>query len=501
MGWLRGLLVFGSMVPLAALTAWSVRDAVVNVPADTGDPDAVGGDGGSEASGAASGKVATPPELATLANDVGQDERAVKWLSEQLVRPYEKWTLPPVANARWKPFADSAVPKWESSRQLLIDWSEVVRDTETFERSTVDALEQEGANLETATERLEALRQKVESKANDITRIAPLSELVDRRLARIQELGKRMATDRTNRDVMKRAEQAFKAAQYDQAVKILSAEWLGPRTAEVDTLEVAARYHKDAESLRLRLSQATRIANVKVFREPTAAWPDLTRDLEVFFSKYPEAPNGASPVLDSDLRRGMAKVRVFIAMQDLPRVPLKNVAQWLAAARRISELQPDDEARTLMAEIAKDWLLRSLPAKAIPEKDYKYAIDSQRGSLLEGEFITAPGGGSWRFWPRGKPSATNPNAYESYPLNRLEPREPPDKLAARDYQTQRQKLESDWATQRGWQELARRCERYEQEIEKYTKIGGQSEVSFAAEGQYAADVAKSWMEFEPIVNR
>jgi hypothetical protein len=496
MGWMRVLLIFGSMAPLAALTAWSVRDAWVNAPSPipiAGSETAAGSD--------ASSKITPPAELATLGIDVGQDERAAKWLSEQLVRPYEKWTLPPIANARWKPLADTAVPKLESTRQLLIDWTEVVRDTETFERSSIEALEQDGANLETATERLEGLRQKVESKANDVTRAAALSELVDRRLTRIQDLGKRMATGRTNRDVMKRAEQAFKAAQYDQTVRILTAEWLGPRTAEVDTLEVAARYHKDAESLRLRLSQATRVANVQAFREPMSAWPELARDLEVFFTKYPEAPTGASPALDTDLRKGLARVRVLIAMQDLPRVPLKNVAQWLAAARRISQLSPDDEARSLMAEIAKDWMLRSLPPKAIPEKDYKFAIDAQRGSLLEGEFITAPGGGSWRFWPRNKPSATNPNAYESYPLNRLEPRDPPDKLAARDYLNQRQKLDADWSTQRGWQELARRCERYEQEIEKYTKIGGQADVSFAAEGQYAADVVKNWTEFEPLLNR
>ncbi|MEY4178485.1 MAG: hypothetical protein RLY70_2059 [Planctomycetota bacterium] len=490
MGWMRVLLIFGSMAPLAALTAWSVRDAVVSVPV------AVAG-----ASVAAPEKVPTPPELATLKVDVDQDERAAKWLNEQLVRPYEKWTPPPVANARWKPVADAAVPKLENTRQLLIDWTEVVRDTETFERASIDVLEQEGANLETATERLEGLRQKVESKANDVTRAAALSELVDRRLVRIQDLGKRMATGRTNRDVFKRAEQAFKAAQYDQAVRILSAEWLGARTAEVDTLEVAARYHKDAEALRLRLSQATRVADVKAFREPMAAWPELARDLEVFFTKYPEPPVGASATLDTDLRKGLSKVRVLIAMQDLPRVPLKNVAQWLSAARRIGQLSPDDEARSLMAEIAKDWLLRGLAAKTIPEKDYKYSVDSQRGSLLEGEFITAPGGGSWRFWPRNKPSASNPNAYESYPLNRLEPREPPDKLATRDYQAQRQKLEADWSTQRAWQEFARRCERYEQEIEKYTKIGGQADVTFAAEGQFAADVVKNWEELEPILNR
>lgn len=490
MGWVRVLLILGSMGPLAALTAWSVRDALVSVPAS-----------GSGEVVAAPAKVATPPELATLGIDVGQDERAAKWLSEQLVRPYEKWTSPPVANARWKPLADAAVPKLETTRQLLIDWTEVVRDTETFERASIEVLEQEGANLETATERLEAVRQKVESKANDVNRASALSELVDRRLVRIQDLSKKMATGRTNRDVFKRAEQAFKTAQYDQAVRILSAEWLGPRTAEVDTLEVAARYHKDAEALRLRLSQATRVANAQAFREPMATWPELTRDLEIFFTKYPEAPPGASPVLDTDLRKGLARVRVLIAMQDLPRVPLKNVAQWLSVARRIGQLSPDEEARSLMADIAKDWLLRGLPAKAIPEKEFKYAVDMQRGSLLEGEFITAPGGGSWRFWPRNKPSATNPNAYESYPLNRLDPRDPPDKLAARDYQTQRQKLEADWSTQRGWQELARRCERYEQEIEKYTKIGGQADVSFAAEGQYAADIVKNWEEFEPVLNR
>jgi hypothetical protein len=486
------------MVPLAALTAWSVRDALVTGPAAEVGPEA--GDGVA-ASGMAPGKVATPPELATLANDVNQDERAAIWLSEQLVRPYEKWNAPPVANSRWKPLAVTAVPKLENTRQLLIDWTEVVRDTETFERATVEALEQEGANLETATERLEGIRQKIESKANDVTRVAPLSEVVDRRLARIQDLGKRVASERTNRDVFKRAEQAFKAAQYDQVVRILTAEWLGPRIAAVDTLEGAARYHKDAESLRLRLSQATRVSNAKAFREPTPTWPELVRDLEVFFSKYPEAPNGASPVLDTELRKGLAKVQVLIAMQDLPRVPLKNVVQWLAAAQRIAKLSPDDESRTLMAEIAKDWLLRGLPPKAIPDKEFKYAVDSQRGSLLEGEFITAPGGGSWRFWPRSKPSATNPNAYESYPLNRLDPRDPPDKLAARDYQLQRQKLEADWAAQRGWQEFARRCERYEQEIEKYTKVGGQADVSFATEAQYAADIVKNWTEFEPIVNR
>ena len=304
---------------------------------------------------------------------------------------------------------------------------------------------------------------------------------------------------RTNRDVFNRADQAFKSAQYDQCIKILT-EWLGPRTSEVDSLEVAARYHKEGELLRLRISQATKPAGVRQLAQPMPAWAELTRDLEIFFTKYPESPVGAAPTLDQNLRNGHKKLRLLIAIQDIPRVPVRNTTQMVATLGRILAQSPDDEVKSNVSETVKEWMERGIPVKEVPSKDYRIAIDNET-VLLEGEFLLAPGGSSWRYWSLQKPRATNPNAYDPYPKARFEPRDPPDKAAAKDYLDKRAKLLAEIGVLKNWRDFALRCGRYEEEIAKYTALGGKVDVSFTIEGQFAQDVIKNWEELEPILNR
>ncbi|MFO0870533.1 MAG: hypothetical protein U0935_16520 [Pirellulales bacterium] len=483
MSFSRLLMILGSLIPLGLLTAWSVSEAVQGSPVSV-----------SSSGAPLSGAPPVPADIAAL--DLENDAQTVSWFSDVVARPYDKWpAAPAVKDPRWKEVVEQDQRRLELAQELAKEFSDGLKATKGAEANPNEA------TLDAAAKRLTDLRKSLDRKAADVRQVEALQRLVDQRVAKVEETIQTSKVTATNRDVLKRAQLAFRNSQYDQCLKILQ-EWLGPRNAELDVLEVAARYHKEADQLRLRIGQAVTPVQGKSFPEPTPAWDPLVRDLEAFFTKYPEAPGGASATLDDEVRRGLKSLKLLIAIQSVPRVPPRNVGQMVAVLKRILAQGPDDPVKENLAAAMKAWVERSLPVKDVPVKEYQFAVDTQANTLLEGEFLAAPGGDSWRYWPPSKPSKQFPNAYLPYPKARLTtPADPTDKAASKDYLMQRNKLLAAVGDLASWQSFARRCDSYEAKMADYVKLGGKVEVSFTSEGQFAKDIVAAWEELAPLFNR
>lgn len=488
MSWLRICVIFGSMAPLAMLTAFSVREALQTA------------EGASSTSGASAAVPARPATLEEIAEQRETDHRVLKWLAEGTARPLDRWPAPPAVDAEstWMTLAKDDRSRWEASSELAREWSGTIAATDSVETAEDDA------GLEEAADKLTRLRDTIEARASRVTQTTPLRELVDRRLARIRELTEDGKAARANRDVLRRAEQAYKAGQYAESLKICN-EWKGPRSAQIDALETAARYHFEGEPLRLKLAQAMRPSG-KGCAESTPAWNDLMREVEQFLTRYPEAPPQASPTLDQALRQGLKRMQLLIAIEAIPRVAPRNTSQMVATIQRILAESPDETVKDCMAASLRAWVGKGLPSKSIPVRTYQYAVDRSSNALLEGQFVLAPGGASYRY-RRLDPTGPEGFAdqYDPIPLPRLKapPTDPPDKSAATDYQAQRETLARSIGRIEVWQAFQRRCEQYEAKLAQYAQLGGKVDVSFAVEAAFAADMLRSenWAELEPLLSR
>jgi hypothetical protein len=292
--------------------------------------------------------------------------------------------------------------------------------------------------------------------------------------------------------------------RYDDCLAVLASEPLGgiregDAGERVQVLRNRAEYRQAAEELLSRLSAGE-------------ADRELHQAIEAFLRRRPTPPSPAEAGLKARLIERRDALKLAIAIADLADPP--DLETLLDQAVAIFE-QPGvaEAARRNVRAQAVEWLkTKGFPPLEVPSDLLgKQEAITKNGQRKIGIFFLPTGAEQWRFWTSRQNRELRPRGDEQIARDSFEqpPATPRYVAWAQQYNEASARLVRQGGSKSDWQDFARRCDAWEQELTAYRETWGVAEEpdrscrawSFAGAAATARTLADRWRQFEQVLGK
>ncbi|HUY87906.1 MAG TPA: hypothetical protein VMV10_04140 [Pirellulales bacterium] len=292
------------------------------------------------------------------------------------------------------------------------------------------------------------------------------------------------------------------AGRYEACLALLASEPLGGLHEgdvgeRVDALRKRAEYRQAAEEL--------------ISRRPDGeADRDLKRAIESFLRRYPTPPSPAEADLRTQLLHRRDALTLAITIAELADPP--DLETLLVQAAAIFEQPGVDEAtRQRVRAQAVEWL----DAKGFPRLEPPTDLIGKQEAITKsaqrkiGIFFLPTGAEQWRFWTDREHRKLRPRGDEQIARDSFDrpPGTPQYVVWAQQYNDASAKLIRQGGSRDDWQDFARQCEAWEQELTSYREAWGVDEPpdracrrwSFLGAAATARTIVERWRQFEQVL--
>lgn len=478
------LVLILACLPLVVLTSWSIVEAL---------------GAGEEASAAAEDARLTEAQRSATdaAAEVAADGPLLRELAKTNLLATQPRALPSVQDDRLASAADA----WrgsERARALATKYLAALPPRLDEDASAADRRQA----AEDALKRLKAFLAEEREQGAEATHGAEafLKLLVERTKQLQGEIAAYQRQDNIA-GALAEAVADLNAGRYDACLALLASDPLsaireGDAGQRVQTLRQRAEYRQAAEELQSR-------------RPAGEADRELCQAIEAFLRRRPTPPSPAEAGLKAQLVERRDALKLAIAIADLANPP--DLETLLAQAAAIFEQPGVDRATRERVRVhVLDWLLsRGFPRLQAPADLLgKQEAVTKNAQRKIGIFLLPTGAEQWRFWTSRANRELRPRGDEQIARDSFElpPATPRYVAWAQQYNDASAKLVRQGGSNGDWQDFARQCDAWEQELTAYRETWGVAEEpdrscrawSFLDAAATARTIVKRWEQFEQV---
>lgn len=477
--------LLAACLPLAALTGWSLWQAV----ADRADAPAAG----DQRSAALIGE-----EAAGTAVKSQKDEAVVNELARTGLFDTLSPELPPPAS----PALAKGVDRWrqsEAARRLVKKYADLGLVLPAADSTPV-------VRRQRAEQGVTKLRTFAEQRAN-FAKVDGADEffaLVDRKTTQLEnEIARYQQQDRVG-DALALAIDDLNRGRYDACLKQLGGAPLA-EAADANIVEQVRTLSKRAEYLKAYEELSSRTSGGPADR-------DLFNDLEKFLRRWPDPPTRAETDQQANIEQRRDRLKMELTVASLGQAT--NMDSLLeGAAKIVGDNRLADDVKQDARRQVNQWLLeRAFPRLAPPDDLLgKQEAVTKVGQRKIGIFFLPPGAEQWRFWTDRKHRQTAPRGDEQISRDGFEqpPGTPQYVTWAQTFDDQTAKLVREGGSKTDWQQFADQCESWEKDLAAYRERWGIDDEpdrscrdwTFRDAAATTRSVLRHWDEFIAVLGR
>lgn len=481
------LILISACLPLLALTGWSFVQALDSGAA----PDAAALD-------------AQLAESRQLADETAKDAAAETPLIQALAQTDLLARQPHALPATEGDPLGAVVQAWRRSEEArILTMKYLAVAPASVDEDAPAATRRETAEI--GARRLhEYLSAEREAAASKGLGAEGFFKLVAERTKRLQAEAARYQRQDEIVNALSRATDDLNAGRYADCLALLASEPLtdtreGETGQKIELLRKRAEYRQAAEEL------ASRRAAGKADRE-------LEQAIENFLRRHPTPPSPAEAELRAQLIRRRDDLVLAITIADLANPPdLETLL--VQAAEIFAQPGVDRATRNRVRAQAAEWLqTKGFPRFEVPGDLFgKQEAVTKNGQRKIGIFFLPAGAEQWRFWADREYRKLRPRGDEQIARDSFErpPGTPQYVVWAQRYNEASAKLIRQVGSQDDWQEFARQCEAWEQELTAYREAWGVDDEpdracrawSFLNAAATARTIVERWSQFEQVMEK
>lgn len=476
------LILIVACSPLAALTGWSLWQAVAGAPPSAADAGQLDTAGVSKRAGAA----------ASQAKEV---QPLVQALTQTDLLDTNDRDLPDSADAKLK-------EAWSASQQtqrLVSKYAKAAPATSSTEASPTARRRQ----AETALARLHEFISAERQNYAGVQGAADFFALLDRRAKQLQ----------TEIEAYRRKDQVAEAlaavksdldqGRYEACLKRMASEPLAQAgdpdlIDELQTLRKRAEYRRGWEQLD---------------RTDTAGGErDKFNEIQAFLRRFPDPPTAAEADLQAQIERRRDRLKSEISVHVLDQAPDLDTL-LVEAAQIVANDQIEAPVKQKARQQVTEWLVnRGFPKIESPAFLLgKQEAVTKSGQRRIGIFLLPPGAEQYRFWTDRRGRNDRPRGDQQIPRGALEePPSTPRYVAwAELYNKEVANLIREAGTRADWQAFADECDDWQRQLIEYREQWGVDdepdrscrEWSFRDAAATARNVLRHWTPYKQVLGQ